>query len=584
MLVSILILLLITFISVSFGRIMICLYKHFAKAEDEGNSFIETTLLGMSFITLILSLTSLFFPVNNYQFFFFLFISILYWLLDKSDRNGMWNKIKLFGRKLSLLQYILIFSFLIIFLLYPIAGLPPIDSLSYHIPSIAWIEYYPATPGIANIEERIGFNSNYLLISGLFTFRFLLNDPVYLVHILISMLVFIWSFYEVITSKFEIKRLILFVLLTIFIWSLSLYFFSTWTDTIPNIVTLYIVAKALLYPSVQKKKHLFHISIAVYLLTLKLSFAAFGLIIALFFIYHLYKDKQYRSFSFISVFSILLVGLWCVRNIIISGYMIYPVHQLDFFTFDWKVPEAICMAEQKFINYPGGLSPIVGLHFIIKDSLSAFPYIGSHLSDYASYVACVGTIFAIIPILISLFVKKKRQQLGIFTYWVILALIAAIIYWLITAPFFRFLSGVLYSMTFIAAFIIFSGKRVIRVSPILGVLTIFISLLIFGKRTETNLKDNMTMVKENLTSIAFKPFTLDQKCNYGKSKTIFTPHILNENVILYTVPGRHFFDVIPCCSSAPPSESNFQDYRYVEARGNSIKDGFRYNTNKKIDN
>jgi hypothetical protein len=39
------------------------------------------------------------------------------------------------------------------------------------------------------------------------------------------------------------------------------------------------------------------------------------------------------------VSGIALILPWLIRNVILTGYIIYPMENFDFFNFDWEVPE-----------------------------------------------------------------------------------------------------------------------------------------------------------------------------------------------------------------------------------------------------
>jgi len=56
------------------------------------------------------------------------------------------------------------------------------------------------------------------------------------------------------------------------------------------------------------------------------------------FFYRLTKNEKVRWLSFLFFTGIIIIVPWLARNVILSGYLLYPVPILDVFHFDWKVP------------------------------------------------------------------------------------------------------------------------------------------------------------------------------------------------------------------------------------------------------
>jgi hypothetical protein len=67
----------------------------------------------------------------------------------------------------------LILLFLAVFFVYLIIKPGHFDTYLYHMSSIQWIEQYRAVPGLANVQERLGFNSSIFVLSAGFSFYFL---------------------------------------------------------------------------------------------------------------------------------------------------------------------------------------------------------------------------------------------------------------------------------------------------------------------------------------------------------------------------------------------------------------------------
>src|SRR5690606_32340088 len=106
--------------------------------------------------------------------------------------------------------------------------------------------------------ERFGFNSNYMLISAVYTLRFIFGEPIYGFQSFMCAAVMAWILIETFKSGFEIKRVIILLLYTAFILIDRHALSVTSTDIIPNLTIIYLAIKTVLYPHLVKRKLLFY--------------------------------------------------------------------------------------------------------------------------------------------------------------------------------------------------------------------------------------------------------------------------------------------------------------------------------------
>ena len=55
----------------------------------------------------------------------------------------------------------------------------------------------------------------------------------------------------------------------------------------------------------------------------------------------LIKKKNIKGFIFCLLSGIFVIAPFILRNIVISGYLIYPYSGIDLFSFDWKIPAPV---------------------------------------------------------------------------------------------------------------------------------------------------------------------------------------------------------------------------------------------------
>lgn len=569
--VSILIIFCVLF---SFGKIAVNFYSKIVKREEE-NSIVEVFFIGMMFVTLLLGLISIFTPINHNVFVIFFIVALFYLFFNIKDLNGyIRTNVNLISNKSNSIILIIAFFSLLLILLYPLLGQSTIDSVTYHIPSIRWAECFKLTPGIANLEERIGFNSNYILLSSLFTFRFFTGEGQYLLNIVAVLLIYSWLFKEVILNKMEIKRVTLLVLFTVLLWTQPLYLISTWTDTLPNIIIFYIIARALLYPALQERKVLFHLLVGIALITFKVSFAVVSIGLGLYYLVYFVRRKDYKSIAFFSFYAVLFVGCWLLRNVVISGYLVFPVYQIDWFDVDWKVPLSIAQTEQKFINDAGGLLPLIGLHYAVWYNLQNFSTTINVLHDISAYITLWLTLFTL-PLGVFYIIKSKERNYFIITLFIIIML--SIVYWLFSAPYFRFIGGVIFSANIFFFFLLFDFIKIKRISSLIYYPLLVISLILFINRT------NKYVIISDLLGDSlylYKPKKLSDKIKVDIENIKITLLKLNDSISIQLIHDTSIYEYIPAVTSREIGSGHFQSHRAVEARGCRITDGFRYNMSK----
>ncbi len=269
----------ITWLIISFilytsgGDMLIVIYNKVCKTK-ENYGFIDKLLLGLSFLVIPLSIWSLWLPSNHIFLAIILFVCIGYRGISYRKTNNILSGLKKKTRGGILSPYqitILVISILVSTFFFTWQH-EVYDSAFYHLQNIRWNEEYAVVPGLANLEGKLGFNSNYFLISAIFTFRFFLHEAIYPLQPLIVTTITCWVLYELFKSRYESKRFFILIAYILLFW-ISIYFLgNTSTDIIPNFIAFYILARIILYPELLKKNYLIGIILPVFLVTIKLSF------------------------------------------------------------------------------------------------------------------------------------------------------------------------------------------------------------------------------------------------------------------------------------------------------------------------
>lgn len=137
------------------------------------------------------------------------------------------------------------------------------------------------------------------------------------------------------------------------------------------------------------------------------------------------------------------------RNIILSGYLIYPVPGLDLFNFDWKIPQSMVINEKNWIE---SWARIPGRDQAEVLKLSFFEWFPAWWANQSSLnvsllLGLLGLTMANLGYFIYAF-QKKTAILSLYLKFggSYALLYLATVYWFLSAPDFRFGYGFLVSL------------------------------------------------------------------------------------------------------------------------------------------
>ncbi|WP_044913825.1 LIC_10190 family membrane protein [Butyrivibrio sp. WCE2006] len=223
-------------------------------------------------------------------------------------------------------------------------GLMHYDTDLYHAQAIRWIEEFGVIKGLGNIHVRLGYNSASFALSALYSGAFM-GKPMHAMAGYFALLL-AWQCADL---KNIVRRG--HPVLSDFVRVMAIYYLFTVFDEIVSPASDYFMATMVFYIVIHwldlfanhEKAFLPHALLAifaVYITTIKLSAAPLVLLS----IYPIVRIIRKRGKS--GVRAILLCVLFCfiitvpyfVRNVILTGYLVYPFPQVDLFNVSWKIP------------------------------------------------------------------------------------------------------------------------------------------------------------------------------------------------------------------------------------------------------
>ena len=529
--------------------------------DIENYTIFDSFFIGVSIITGLLSYWSLILPLNFFSFLFVLAFSTGIFIL----------KFKFFKIDFERIKKIQFNNFLVLAVLgtlvvviYSVLLPKTFDSYLYHINAIIWNEKFSVIPGLANLHDRYGFNSASFILNASFSFNWLYNQYLFIINAL-SFLIFIIWLLKIIYKVTPFKGFFLLLFLFFFSKQYILEISSPNTDILPNILVCYLLITAYINFENLKSKKILFITVSLLCITLKISTLPI-LILGLFSIYS--SEQLLKASTQLLFYGCLVVLPWIIRNILLTGYVIYPMAEIDLFSFDWKVPMEMVTETKNWIVSWARI-PMKSNSEVLALSFSEwFPtWWNSQLLKNKIFlsVAILSPLFFVIKYLML------KEKINWNFFFLILTSYLSLLLWL-NAPDFRFSYGVILFLAllpigFIKISSLSKHLKKIHLSYQLISVVILFHFLINGYKLfnlEYNIKkdlycfylpNDMSNVKKE-RNIQFEKFQIP-----NSKIEIFQPKELN----------MPCYDQFPCTPNLN---------RNVRLRGKTIDDGFTFKTLK----
>ncbi len=398
-------------------------------------SFTDKLLLGLVTSNTLASIASIIVPLNTITSLSFLGIAItLACFFIKDDIKTYFYQIKI-EKKILLSSA----PFFVIAFCLALSQPGNYDTSLYHLQTIKWIEAYPVVPGLANLHGRLGFNNNCFTLSALTSCFQIFQQEIYSVNLIVFCIMTLYFVRELsqIHQKEEYSSSLYFNLF-IFLRLLTLdNLASPSPDFLATIIPLYVYSKAcnlIQKSNVPFKAYIPILILTVYALTIKLS--VIPLIIINLFILWKYRENLIRFSPTLLLVSLLIVTPWVLRNIILTGWAVYPFKALDLFNFDWKVPVKDVIFETNIIKGAGRILDIGAIDSLYKDFTEWFPLWCKDRIPTKLLMLGISLVMPIITLTKIALQRSKENTLLPILFCV--SGIFGLIFWFLIAPAWRF--------------------------------------------------------------------------------------------------------------------------------------------------
>lgn len=525
--------------------------------------FTDRVLVGLSVTNTLVSLVSLFLPITILVLFIFLSFCFVFLYFERKNL-----KLLTFGLIHKNIIVIITFPFLLSALVFSLNPPFAYDSGLYHIQSIKWIQEYSVVPGLANLHGRFGFNPNIFTIFALTSLKEIFKQEIFSVNFVIYSILVLHSInriYKILkqegfTNSFLLHSIVLFLILEQFM-SLS----SPTPDLISIVLPLYILTNLPknengIHSKLNLENYFSSIILSVYTISVKLATIPLCILILLLIIRYKFNGK--KLLIVISI-SFLILLPWLIRNVILSGYLIYPFSAIDIFNFDWKVPLNAVVSEKLSITgwarNPGeGYKEAAQMKF-----WEWFPIWWNTISKLNRLFIVISFLSPIFIFIYSLFKKIKIdfQTFAIlFTSWI------GVIFWILLAPDIRFGKAFL-GVSAISPLLYFNFKinffpiKISKTSKqiILVFIFIIVSVFLINRRTYNRCKN---FIRENSAFfVRPKKIEIPQNLEFKKIQ-------MNDLEVFIPAEGDRCYDYeIPCMP--------YKNYSLI-LRGKTLQSGFKY--------
>ncbi len=547
--------LLFLFISTSIGWVS----KKMIGKDNFQFHLLQSLLTGTAALTVYLNVLSIFLP-TNYLLLIPVFIASVVIALKTSFIREFRDSAKsnlalLFAKQ----NWVITSLFLVVLILFTLVPPYNADSSGYHFLSILWIEKFKAVPGLANLFPQYGYNSSFFVLSAAFSFTDVFHQSVYPVNSVLIISFFLWMLKKSYGYS-DVRKFLIWCMLIVFLRQFPINLASPSADALSSMIVFYILFRLLeAQPDNWDLKEwsllllLSFFSVIVKLSTLPLLLVAFvPFIISK-------KDKTIFLLYLKLLPVVLLIVLpWLIRNIILSGYLIFPYPAINIFTFDWKVPVDIAIGERLHIAHAPRM---VSEDWRYVDTLSIFSWFPKWLVNFwkDDHFNCLLTIAGLVsPVLLLIKIARTRQY---FIPWIISY--TGVWFWMITSPDIRFgyhylLPALLFPLFSVSDNFTFTERSFLKVSMATAVCMI---CLYHTYHAVTRLRPYM------LSQYFYRPLRSPEYFE-NNDLSSFKYVMLNGSIRLYIPDSSHnsINAPLPVC---------FPYRKEIKMRGNKLEDGFK---------
>ncbi len=444
-------------------------------------------------------------------------------------------------------------------------GIIHYDTGLYHAQSIRWIEEFGVVPGLGNLHSRLAYNSASFCLSALYSMAFLGGQSY---HCCAGFLAFLLAlvcgeaFFARTMGRAGVRRR---PRLSDFARIISVYYLlnlfdemiSPASDYFMVLLALYIIIRWLELLEDEESSYLPYAMLCllcVVVMTVKLSGALILLLTLKPAVMMLRTKGSGKDIAKFLGAGILTATPFLIRNVILSGWLVYPFTFLDLFSFDFKIPKGMADYDAHEIQVWGrGYSDVSRYGEPVTRWLPDWIR-NLDGTDKVFLALALSGLLALLLLVVYALVRKKKDMADFLHIAGTLA--ACFLFWLLSAPLIRYGCVFLWMLPTLVW-----GWLYLHVSPHLDRFKLYyIAIILLGtyKLWAFGLETGKTLTAEYL---------VNQK-DYENFETV--PYELHGYTFYYPASGDRTgyrdFPASPVKASSGEGKDIF--------RGNTIEEGF----------
>lgn len=546
----------------------------------DSNIFV-TVLCGAVFAIVYSEIFSIFYRVNIEAFFLFMLVCFALFRKNLNYNIKIFNILRFFlGNELHT-QYGFLLVTIILIGAYLSALCPTgYDTYNYHLPAIRWIEDYGSVLGLGNLHTRFAYNSSLFCLQALFSFSWVNGIKLHSVN------GFFWVFFVI--FSLEILRTIdkrLKICLSSLLTVLFLYLLlneetvrginTPNTDFLPSCIIAFVSVSWCKYYE-ERKNWCIYLPLCMLALcnvSIKLSSAA--LVILLFKpIVNGVKKKNYRFIKNSAIVVFVIIVPFIIRNLIISGYLVYPVTASAIYMLDWTIPKSVAITDNVMITV---FARAWGYGYSYTDYIKPlYEWLPLWMTKATMYVNVI-LIFDLLLVILSLWLlifKQSYIKYNNIDTWIMFTASLGFFFWMMTAPALRFgfwwfhFISVIYLYLFIRRIINrydITGKSLMNFEWMSCICLVCLCYWVFPLQSNGD-------VANYVRNILVMPRQYDSaETKYAKENF----KLINGIKFYYSNSNKHTDGLGLNGYAGFPGTETRETLEQIEFRGNDLQDGFR---------
>lgn len=484
---------------------------------------IDHMVTGIAGITIYAAFFSIFYKVGMIAHLLLLVAAVFSGYQNRKELEKFWIE----GKKLVFSwEGFFFFCFILGIAFFTSRGNFHTDTHIYHAQNIRLYEEYGLIKGMANLQLHYGYNSLYLAFCAVMSLSWLLPWSLHTTTGFIELILCLYALHHLKSFKERKNHLedagcvaILFYALINVTGSMS-----PATDYPTMFLSIYMAAVWL--RAIEEKAHYSVYALlsvfGVFLGTMKLSAISMAFVV-IYPAFYLLKEKKWKEIGLYIGLGIFALAPYLIRNVLLSGWLIYPFEAIDLFDVAWKVPLEYLLVDSYQIKVWGRC--LYDINLIDMPVQEWFPVWWEAQERYAKMLLGANVLGIVLAVFNLGYKWIKKIEIKAELVVLYAGLLASAIVWFLLAPFIRYGLGFLLVLPLVGMASWFDYEKKGLQSIVTGAL-VFGIFLCFSPYVDHYVTDDGVFVKQRLKDsyyIVAKDYDEGSMSSY----------VVNNNVIYY---------------------------------------------------